>query len=96
MNTIVEKMLDGLEKAAELHRKSADDLEMRIKEIRKIAEEGNYIILNAFVEKHKAERKKFRQHVYYSRLDGFENDKWKKLHNETTIYAAAGAEEEGA
>jgi hypothetical protein len=94
MNTAIEKLLKELEKAVELHRKSADDLERRIKELREIAEEGNDVFLNIFVEKHKAERKKFKQHVYYSRLDEFEYDKWKKLHKETWINAAACAENE--
>ena len=94
MNTVIEKLLKELERAVELHRKSADDLERRIKELREIAEEGNAIFLNAFVSKHKDERKKFNQHVFYGRLNDFEYDKWKKLYRESLIESGVCAENE--
>lgn len=94
MNTIIKELLDGLEQVVKLHRESADDLERRIGEIKRIAEEGDYIILNAFVEKHRTDRLEYRRHMRHRHIDDFESDRLRRLYNETLIRAAACAEKD--
>ena len=95
MNTTIKNLLDELEQVAETHRKSAEDLERRIAEIKKVAEERDYIFLNAIVEKQKHDRTEYRRYRNHCRVDEFEMYVWRRLYNETLIRAASSAEKEG-